>query len=214
MTDILDQIAETAHQEMEDYTKNRDSVLSKSRLLIRHCSQTIRAIHRDDKVKANEELFKAREIAESLNETMTDYPGLYFTGYTQDGLKEYAEASIFYSLVEDGTYPTPEDLNIISSTYLKGLSETVGEMRRRILDILRDGYSDEIERLLGYMGDIYDVLVTMDYPDAVTGGLRRLTDISRSIIEKTRGDITISLRQEKLEKQLHKLEEKLRKLDN
>ena len=100
---------------------------------------------------------------------------------------------------------TPEELVVEPSTYLNGLAEVVGELRRRSLDILRHGYSPEVERLLGIMDEIYSVMVTMDYPDAITNGLRRQTDLARSIIEKTRGDITFSLKGEHLEQAIGKL---------
>jgi translin len=104
---------------------------------------------------------------------------------------------------------SPAELGVESNTYLNGLAEVVGELRRRCLDILRHGYSTEAERLLTLMDDIYAVLVTMDYPDAITNGLRRQTDIARNIIEKTRGDITFSLRGEHLENALAHLSKQL-----
>ena len=138
-----------------------------------------------------------------------NYPSLYFAGYTQDALKEYAEARIVYALVDGLPLPTVEDLDMEPATYLKGLAEAVGELRRRILDILRGGHSNEAERLLSYMDEIYAVLVTMDYPDAVTYGLRRQTDITRGIIERTRGDITLSFRQQQLEKTIRQAEKNI-----
>ncbi|MFN2146202.1 MAG: haloacid dehalogenase, partial [Anaerolineales bacterium] len=134
---------------------------------------------------------------------------LYFAGYTQDALKEYAEAMIVFALVVDLPLPTPEELDMEPSTYLKGLAEAVGELRRRIMDILRGGHSQEAERLLSEMDEIFNVLVTMDYPDAVTYGLRRQTDITRGIIERTRGDITLSFRQHQLEKTNRQAEENI-----
>ena len=109
------------------------------------------------------------------------------------------------------TLPTPEELHLEYATYLKGLAEVAGELRRRCLDILRDGHSEEAEQLLSYMDEIYGILVTIDYPDAITWGLRRLTDIVRSINERTRGDITLSLRQQRLEHSLQQLEVQLKK---
>ena len=109
------------------------------------------------------------------------------------------------ALIRNEPLQTPEDLLVEPFTYLNGLAEVVGELRRRTLDILRHGYSAEAERLLGYMDEIYSVLVTMDYPDAITNGLRRQTDLARGIIEKTRGDITFSLRGEHLEQAIGKL---------
>jgi translin len=140
---------------------------------------------------------------------LSEYPDLFFAGYTQDSLKEYAEASTTYALVQNEPLPTPEELGVEHATYLQGLAEAAGELRRRCLDILRHGHSDEAERLLNHMDDIYAVLVTMDYPDAITGGLRRLTDLVRGVTERTRGDMTISLRQEQLEASLKRLEDKL-----
>ena len=122
---------------------------------------------------------------------------LFFAGYTQDALKEYVEATLTCAIVESRPLPKPEVLDIENATYLNGLAEVTGELRRRCLDILRQGYSPEAERLLGWMDEIYNLLVTVDYPDALTNGLRRQTDLVRGIVERTRGDLTISLREEK-----------------
>ncbi len=212
----LEKIAEGIHKDFEAHTAARDQALTQARTLTRHCAQAIRAVHRDEKDVANQHLVAARELVQALRGSLEEYPNVYYAGYSQDALKEYAEANIVYALVDDGELPTPEELGLENATYLKGLSEAVGELRRRCLDILRSGHSNEVERLLEHMNEIYAVLVTMDYPDAVTGGLRRLTDISRSLIERTRGDITLSVRQERLENQLRKLEKKLgnQSLDN
>lgn len=207
----LEQIADSIRTDLEAQTAARDSALAHSRQLTRHCSQAIRAIHRDEHDTAAAELKAAGELAETLRAGLKDFPDLYFAGYTQDALKEYAEANLVNALVYNAELPTPQALGVESATYLQGLSEAAGELRRRCLDILRHGHSEEAERLLGQMDDIYAVLVTMDYPDAVTRGLRRLTDICRSLVERTRGDMTISLRQQRLEASLQSLEEKLKR---
>lgn len=208
--DGLEHIADNIRVDLEAQTAARDTALAHSRQLTRHCSQAIRAIHRDEHDTAAAELKAAGELAEALRAGLSNYPDLYFAGYTQDALKEYAEANLVNALVYNAKLPTPQELGVESATYLQGLSEAAGELRRRCLDILRYGHSEEAERLLGQMDDIYAVLVTMDYPDAVTRGLRRLTDICRSLVERTRGDMTISLRQQRLEASLHSLEEKLK----
>ena len=205
----LDEIIERIRQSFDARTEARDRVLSETRTLTRHCAHAIRAIHRDERQLAQQNLAEARRLAEALHDNLTDYPDLYYAGYTQDALKEYAEANIVYALLGDEPLPAPEDLRLEDATYLKGLAEAAGELRRRCLDILRNGHSREAERLLRHMDDIYAVLVTMDYPDAITGGLRRLTDIVRGVTERTRGDMTISLRQEQLEQSLKQLEERL-----
>lgn len=207
----LEHIAEDIRADFDAQTAARDAALAQTRQLTRHCAQAIRAIHRDERDNAAAELDAARDLAVALVAGLKDFPDLYFAGYTQDALKEYAEASLVTALVQGGEIPRPQDLNVESATYLQGLAEAAGELRRRCLDILRHGHSDEAERLLGEMDEIYAVLVTMDYPDAVTRGLRRLTDICRSLVERTRGDMTISLRQKGLENSLRRLEEQLGK---
>lgn len=205
----LEKVAESIRLDFEAQTAARDAALAQTRQLTRHCAHAIRAIHRDEEDTAKTELDAARELANALRTGLKDFPDLYSAGYTQDALKEFAEASIVNALVQNAELPSPEELKVESATYLQGLAEAAGELRRRCLDILRHGHSDEAERLLGQMDDIYAVLVTMDYPDAVTHGLRRLTDICRSLVEKTRGDMTISLRQERLENSLQQLEDRL-----
>ncbi len=205
----LEATAEELHRDLEARTAARDSALTHARQLVRACAHAIRAVHRDDHAQAAERLEAARTLADTLRRDLAAFPDLYFAGYTQDALKEFAEASIVHALVNGGDLPTPADLGIPASAYVRGLAEAVGELRRRVLDLLRHGYSPETERLLGLMDDIYAVLVTMDYPDAVTYGLRRLTDIARSLLERTRGDVTLSLRQDALERSLRRLEERL-----
>ncbi len=207
--DRLADIAEDIHQAFEARTGARDHALSQARTLTRHCANAIRAVHRNEFQAAEEQLESASSIAISLQTELEQYPDFYYAGYTQDALKEFAEASIVYALVNEKDLPSPQDLGLENSSYLNGLAETVGEFRRRCLDILRMGYSNEAERLLQHMDDIYAVLITMDYPNAITGGIRRQTDIARSIIERTRGDLTLSLRQEHLEKSMAKLEQRL-----
>ncbi len=205
----LDAIATQIHQDFEARTAARDRALALTRQLTRACAHAVRAVHREDRERARALLRDAREIIATLRELLAPYPDLFYAGYTQDALKEFAEASITFALIEDGHLPTPEELGVGSATYTGGLAEAVGELRRRCLDLLRHGYSDEVERLLGYMDDIYTVLVTMDYPDAVTGGLRRLTDIARALLERTRGEVTMALRQDVLARQMQRLEQRL-----
>jgi translin len=209
----LEEIAERIHQAFEARTAARDRALSQTRTLTRSCANAIRAVHRDERSLAQQFLEDAQAIVSSLKADLAEYPDLYYAGYTQDALKEFAEANIVFALIGDGSLPTPEELALENSTYLNGLAEAAGELRRRCLDILRHGYSQEAERLLNHMDNIYAVLVTMDYPDAVTGGLRRQTDIVRSVTERTRGDLTLSLRQEHLEESLRHLESRLKDQD-
>jgi len=210
----LETIAEKIHKAFEARTAARDRALTQTRTLTRHCANAIRAVHRGEYDLAQQHLEFAQQIVKTLSQDLSGYPDLYFAGYTQDALKEFAEATIVSALVRDSKLPTPNELGLEDSTYLNGLAEATGELRRRCLDILRHGYSQEAERLLSHMDDIYAVLITMDYPNAITGNLRRQTDIVRSITERTRGDMTISLRQEHLEQSIQRLESRLVKIEN
>ena len=211
--DHIEEIAERIRRSFDSRTAARDRALTQARALTRFSAETIRAAHRNERSNAQETLGKARNLVELIRNDLVEYPDLYYAGYTQDALKEFVEANIVLSLFDDGRLPSPEELNVEYNTYLKGLAEAVGELRRRILDILIHGHSSKAELLLSQMDDIYAILVTMDYPDAVTGGLRRLTDIVRSITERTRGDLLISLRQEELETNLKQVEDKLDRIN-
>jgi translin len=205
----LEETAERIHAAFEIRTAARDRALAQARTLTRHCANAIRAIHREEQPLATSNLLEAGKLAQELRSELEEYPDLYYAGYTQDALKEFAEANLVNALINNQPLPGPGDLGLEPSTYLQGLAEAVGELRRRCLDVLLKGNSTEAVRLLHEMDEIYSILVTMDYPDAITGGLRRLTDVARSIIERTRGDLTISLRQERLETTLRELEARL-----
>ena len=205
----LETIAERIRQNFDLRTSKRDEALKQARQLTRACSLAIRAVHRDDKEAMEANLAEAQNLADTLRDDLKDHPELFFAGYTQDSLKEFVEANVTCALIQNQPLQTPEELGVQESTYLNGLAEVVGELRRRTLDILRSGYSQEAERLLGHMDEIYSVLVTIDYPDAITNGLRRQTDLARGIIEKTRGDVTFSLRGENLAEAIRGLSSQL-----
>ncbi len=205
----LDDICNQIRQVFDQKTALRDQALSKARELTRHASLSIRAVHREDHAEADLELDTCKRLAEELKTSLAPHPDLYFAGYTQDALKEHVEAHLTVALIRGNQLPTPEDLGAEPAAYLNGLTETLGELRRRCLDLLRPGYSAEVERLLAAMDDVFTQLVTMDYPDAITDGLRRRTDLARGIIERTRADITVAFRQSELEAALSKLSKQL-----
>ncbi len=207
--DNLDVIAGRIRESLEAKNAARDEALRRSRQLIRYCANTIRATHRGEFEEANQLLATAQQAASELVECVSNYPDLYYAGYTQDALKELAEASITYALITDGPLPDPDDLGVEYPAYLNGLGEAVGELRRYVLDIIRRGQIERGEEILLVMEDVYAVLVTMDFPDAITGGLRRTTDMVRGVLERTRGDLTMAIRQDKLQKALRAFEERI-----
>ncbi|MDW8327713.1 MAG: haloacid dehalogenase [Anaerolineales bacterium] len=203
---ILDSIADRIRENFTAKNAARDKAVERSRTLIRHCSLAIRAAHRDDHAEARAQIAAARQIVDAIRTDLAPYPDLYHAGYTQDALKEFAEANCVYALLSGEPLPEPEALGVEYAAYLNALGETAGELRRRCLDLMRHDRFDEAERLLEAMDDIYLVLVTMDYPDAITGGLRRTTDVVRGVTERTRGDLTLGLRQQKLQEALKEFE--------
>ena len=207
--DRLDAIAEDIRQEFEVVNGARDSAYQQSRALTSVCARTIRAVHREEWDVTDRLLAEAKEAAQRLIERTNPYPALYFAGYTQDALKEFVEANLTLALVRDTPLASPQELGVEQNTWLNGLAEAATELRRRILDIIRHGHSDEVERLLVDMDEIYSVLVTFDFNDSITGGLRRRTDTVRAVLERTRGDVTTSLRQAELEQALEAMESRI-----
>jgi len=205
----LESIADNIREAFEEVNTARDLAYQRSRQLTRVCARAIRAIHREEWDLAHELMGEARTAAAEMIAGVESFPELYYAGYTQDALKEYVEANLTYALVRDQPLATPEELNVEDNTWLNGLAEAATELRRRILDIIRREHAGEVEQLLDKMDEIYSVLVTFDYSDSITGGLRRRTDILRSVLERTRGDVTTSLRQAELEAALEALEQKL-----
>jgi len=205
----LEAIGERILSYFERKNGARDAALQRSRTLIRHSATAIRAAHRQDRVLAREHLDQAKAIIGVLRADLNSYPDLFHAGYTQDAFKEYAEASIVFALLVNDPLPDPDELGVEYAAYLGGLGEAVGELRRRSLDILRRAHSAEAERLLEAMDEIYGLLVTVDFPDAITGNLRRTTDLVRGLVERTRGDLTTSLQQDSLRAALESVEKKL-----
>ncbi len=207
--DNLDQIAESIRAELELKNTARDQALAQSRALIRHCANTIKAVHRAEWDEAQASLQTLRETMLKMLAVVRDHPDLYQAGYLQDALKEVAEAFLMYSLIRGEPLPTPDALEVSPEAYLNGLAEAASELRRTVLDIIRHDHTDEAERLLDAMDSIYNVLMTFDYPDAITGGLRHRVDSLRAVLERTRGDLTNSLRQQKLQAALVRLEQQM-----
>lgn len=205
----LPAIVDTIRGELTNINTLRDATLGRSRALIRSCALSIRAIHRHDWAEAEALLAQARADAAAMVDAVADHPLLYHTGYTQDALKEVVEAHLVFAVVRGTPLPTPADLLVTGPTYLRGMSEAATEMRRFVLDLIRRGRVDEAEPFLEFMDEVYSHLVTVDFPDAVTDGLRRHTDVLRSVLERTRGDLTLTIRQDQMSAALQGLERKL-----
>jgi translin len=180
----------------------RDRALSEGRQIVRLSANTIRAVHRGDLEEARATLAEARALLQALVDHITPHPSIHWAGYVQDAMKEFAEANITLAIVSGAEMPGPMDLAVEDAPYLNALAEAASELRREILDRLRADRLEEAELLLATMDEVYGVLVTVDYPDAITGGLRRTTDQLRGVLERTRGDLTLTLTQKRLQRSL------------
>ena len=210
LLDQLAQVAETSRAKLEAKHQAREALLAHSRSLTRHCANTIRAIHRQEWEPALAGLDQARAVMEAIKTASQPHPDLYYAGYTQDALKEFVEASVTYALVHAQVIPSADALGIETATYLNGLCEAASELRRYILDIIRHEHVEQAEFLLESMEAVYALMVTMDFTDAISGGLRHRTDALRGVLERTRGDVTLSLRQQRLEAALKRAEDALK----
>lgn len=194
----LDPIAKRIRQVFSSRDEAREKVIPLCREAIRHCGNTIRAIHRQEFEQAKELLKSAHDRLAEVEPAISGYDELGSAGFVRDAQKEFAEASLTLALVMGKPIPSPEELGVDAAAYLNGMGEAVGELRRYLLDSMRRGDLSRGEDLLSAMDDIYDTLVTMDFPDAITGGLRRTTDMVRGVLEKTRSDLTLAMGQKEL----------------
>ena len=199
----IDEIAARSLDEFRAKHERREQAIRVSREVVRTSANAIRAIHRNELDEARELIAAAGALVRETQQTLEGHPDLYFTGYTQDAQKEYAEACAVLAFIARTELPFPADIGVETPSYLNGLAEAASELRRYILDSLRRDDDSRAEELMRCMDDVYNILVVMDFPDALTSGLRRTTDQLRGVLERTRGDLTMTMRQRRLERLLN-----------
>lgn len=203
---MLDQII----SRLDDMHAAREHAINAGRHVIRTSANAIRALHRGDIATATSLLDDAAVKLHAIRTATGSHPNVYWAGYVQDAMKEYAEAAITAAILGHAAIPSPETLGVEDAAYLNALAEAASELRRDCLDALRAGDTERAVGLLDQMDTVYTALVTVDFPDAITGGLRRTTDQLRAVLERTRGDVTLSVRQDRLERALRAMDEHLR----
>jgi translin len=195
----LSPLADRFQSRFQEKMAAREKALAVARRSIRSSANAIRAIHRGELDQAHRMMEESRGALSSGRDAVAGaHPDVHFAGFLQDAEKEYAEARLTEALVGGADLPGPDELEVGMAPYLNGMAEAIGEGRRAILDLLRRGEFAEGERILAAMDDIHYLLVSMDFPDAITGNLRRSADSARAIIERTRGDLSVSLVQRSL----------------
>ena len=198
----LAKLSARAIEELGQRHRAREQALVVSRQVIRNSANAIRAVHRYDFDEADRLIAEASDRLGETLEIKINNPEIYYAGFLSDARKEFTEANITLAAISGKTLPDWESLGVDPPAYLNGMAEVIGELRRYILDALRRDDTTRCEELMELMDEIYGILVTVDFPEAVTGGLRRSTDAMRGVLERTRGDLTISLQQRRLERRL------------
>lgn len=205
----LDAVGEPILERLEAKNARRERVLSMSRHVVQHAARAIRAAHRREWADADAILLQADTLVAEMNAAAAGFPDLMSAGYTLDAQKEHAEAHLVRALVRGADLPSPEDLGLDDAAWLNGLGEAGAELRRGALDCIRRGDVAEAERLLEQIQEIYVFLSTIDFPDAITRGIKRTNDMVRGVAERTRGDLTVAVRQEDLKAAIDRLEARL-----
>jgi len=210
---MLEEISSRIRENFEIKDRIREEGLKISREIVRECRIASFAIHGKNFEKASNSIEAAGKALKTLTARFEGHSDIYHAGFVDHAQQEYSEVAVLYSLLRDEgemqNIPSPDDLGVEYAAYLNGLGDVVGELRRHVLDLIREESFEEAEVFLGIMENIHAVLMDFDYPDAITGGLRRKTDVSRSLIEKTRGDVVNSIQQKKLERAMKSLESRL-----
>ena len=205
----LRHICEKVRRNFDAKDAAREQALTRAREVIRNSANAIRAIHRAEYQEANALMEQNSRLLRELDQVLEGHPNIYHAGFVHDAQKEYAEARQTYALIRGEPLPDPDDLGVGYPAYLNALGEAVGELRRHALDRIRHNELDWGEGILAAMDEIYYAMVSFDYPPAISGGLKRTADVTRSLIERTRGDITNAIRQQRLEAALAELEARL-----
>ncbi len=208
-TDRLDAVVDSVRAGLQAKYAARERAIPLCREAIRFSANGIRAVHRGEMEKARDLVASAGRAVGEAAEALAAHSDIYWAGFIHDAQKEFAEASILLAFVSGRGVPAPAEVGVEPAAFLNGLAEAAGELRRHLLDRLREGDVEYCERCLGWMDDIYGQLVTIDFPDAMTGGLRRNTDMVRGVLEKSRGDLTAAVRQRSLERRLGELERRI-----
>ena len=209
MIPSLEDLAEDISAHFEAKDRAREEALALTRVVVRRSGAAIRSVHRGEIDRARDLTRRAGEALADIMVILKGHPDLRYAGFIDGAEQEYAEARIVFSLITEERMPTPGEVGVEMTGYLAGLGDAVGELRRHVLDLIRQGRPEEGEVHLEAMEEIYHLLMSFDYPDAITKGLRRKGDVARSLLERTRGDLTNAIGQKKLEVQLREVEARI-----
>jgi len=205
----IDEFAEEAREQLEQVHRDREEAYTTSRQVVQSASATIKAVHRGEFDEASEQVAQTRELHDRMMAAVAASPAIGYAGFVGDAAREYAEAALVLALIAGHELPGPAEMGVEHADWLNGLGDTVGELRRHVLDLIRHDEVEEAERYLEMMDEILQTIMSFDYPESVTKGLRKRSDQARGAVERTRGDLTTALRQSRLERRMKELEDAL-----
>lgn len=209
MLERIDEYAEEARRQLEQVHRDREEAYTTSREIVQSASATIKAVHRGEFDEAREQVAHTRELHDRMMAAVAASPAIGYAGFVGDAAREYAEAAQVLALIADRELPAPAELGVDCADWLNGLGDTVGELRRHVLDLIRHDAVEVAEVYLEIMDEILQTIMSFDYPEPVTKGLRKRSDQARGAVERTRGDLTTALRQTRLERRMKELEDAL-----
>jgi translin len=207
--DSMEDIMERIRSRLDAIDRARESALIASRKITRNSGDSIKAIHREEWDSAEKLIEDTGVLVTEVNVILKKFPEIYYAGFVADAQTEFAEVSILYAALKNKPLPGPDELSVDYTAYLNGVGDCIGELRRHILDLIRKGRAEEGEKYLSLMDEFFTQMITFDYPDAITRGLRKKTDAARSVIERTRGDLTNALQVKDLKVSMEKMGKKL-----
>lgn len=206
----LDDVMKKIEQVLNEKDDLREKALKKCRDIIRECRKGIKKVHNEDIEGARKNIKKAEKILAELKKEIEEHPDIMAAGYMENAMQEVAEAEVFLAIVEDKELPNPEDINVSYTSYLLGLADVVGELRRRGVYLLKDGSIEDVEKILAMMEEICDKLMEFDYPSGLLP-IKRKQDVIKKILEKMRGEVAIFKKSKELENKIEAVLRKLRK---
>ncbi|CAJ38123.1 haloacid dehalogenase [Methanocella arvoryzae] len=206
----IEEICDRIRARFDAMDKAREQSLALSRKITRNSGDAIKAIHRGEWDQSAKLIDETRSLVLQVNDILRDFPDIYYSGYVGNAQTEYAEVSILNAVLHGENIPSPDELQVDYAAYLNGVGDTIGELRRHILDQIRTGRPEEGEKYLDLMDELYTELMSFDYPDAITHGLRKKTDVARSLIERTRGEITNALQIKDLKDAMGSFKQKIK----
>ncbi len=205
----IDEYAEEARQQLEAVHRDREEAYTTSREIVQSASATIKAVHRGEFDEARAQVAQTRELHDRMMAAVAASPAIGYAGLVGDAAREYAEAAQVLALIAGDELPGPAEMGVEHADWLNGLGDAVGELRRHVLDLIRHDEVESAERYLEMMDEILQTIMSFDYPESVTKGLRKRSDQARGAVERTRGDLTTALRQTRLERRMKELEDAL-----